>query len=131
MYSRRFLIAAATGSAVASAVFLVVLDRALNAELWAQVVGAAVAFGLFMAAWNGTLIRLDSDQRTTRNVLFEHTIAEFTAVMGIAWTLATALDHLRWQDLTWYTLAAVPFLVVVWLLTRSRIKGEDPRDLFA
>lgn len=130
MYDRRFVFAAAGGSVIASAIFFVVLDRALDTERWVWVTVGGLVFGLFMALWNGILIRLDSEQRTARNVLFEHAMAEFIGVMAVAWTLSTVLEHLRWQDLSWYTLIAVPFLVVAWLLTRKYIKGEDPRDLF-
>lgn len=131
MHTRRFVIAAVIGSAVGAGVFFVVLERRLAAELWGQVVATAVLFGLFMAFWNGVLIHLDSKQRTARNIVFEHLLAESVALIVVAWALVAPLGHLRWQDMAWYTLGAGPFLFVVHLLTRKQIKGEDARELFA
>jgi ABC-type Fe3+-siderophore transport system permease subunit len=130
MRTRRFLAMAAAGSAAAAALFFVLLDSALDREQWSRATVAGVAFGLFMAVWNGGLITADSRQRTTRNVVFEHSLAEFGAVMGIAWALAPAVGHLRWQDLSVYTAIGLPALGLVWLITRRQIAGEHPDDLF-
>lgn len=131
MQTRRYVITAGLGSAFAAGTFFVLLDRALSSEQWGQVTVTAVTFGLFMAVWNGILIRIDSKQRTTRNIVFEHAVAEFTAVMGTAWALAPSIGHLRWRDLALYTVVALPLILLVRLLTRKNIKGEDPGGLFA
>lgn len=131
MQTRRYLIAAGLGSALAAGIFFVLLNRALGAEQWGRVVTTAVLFGLFMAVWNGILIRIDSKQRTTRDIVFEHAVAEFIAVIGVAWALTPSIDYLRWRDLAIYTVVAPPLLLLVHFLTRKNIKGEDPGELFA
>lgn len=131
MDSRRFVIAAALGTAVGAAVFFVALEATIDAEAWGRVAVAGVLFGLFMAAWNGTLIHLDSKQRTTRNVIFENAVGEWASLLGVAWLLAPSLEHLRWQDLVLYTVASIPILGIVWLITRKNIKGERRHELFA
>ena len=131
MSERRFVAAGAIGSALAAGVFFVVLERRLVAEEWGRVIVTAVVFGVFMALWNGPLIHLDSKQRTARNVLFEHILVEFVAVLAVAWTLVAVLGHLRWQDLVWYSLGGAPFPFLTYLLTRKHIKDEGRRELFA
>lgn len=131
MDSRRFVVAATIGSALGGGIFFLVLDRSLTAERWGRVAVSAAAFGLFMALWNGVLIRLDSRQRTVRNIVFEHAVGEFVSVMGVAWALVASLERMSWQDLTWYTVIALPFLFLVYLVTRKNIKGQDPSELLA
>jgi hypothetical protein len=125
--SRRHVIAAAAGSAVGAAVFFLALEWSLDDERWVISTMGGVVFGLFMAAWGGLMVRLDARQRTTRNVVFEHAVAVVAAVLVVAW--AMALDP--WPDLLVSTVLAVPFFVLLRVVTRRQIKGEDPDELFA
>lgn len=131
MFERRYVIAAGLGSAAAAAIFFTSLDRAVSAERWGLVMVTAAVFALFMAVWNGALIRLDSKQRTARNIVFENMVAEVVAVIAVAWVLVLVLETLRWQDLVLYTAVAVPVLVLVRFLTRKHIRGESSRAFIA
>lgn len=68
MSTRRYVIAATLGSATGAALFLLALDRALEGEHWGRAALTGILFGLFMAGYNSVLIRLDSRQRTPRNI---------------------------------------------------------------
>ncbi len=131
MRSRRFVITAAAGSGAAAAVFFLQLDKFLDAQEWGRAALLGVGFGIFMAAWNGLLIRADRQSRTTRNIIFEHAVGEFVALIGVAWLLLDSVGHLRWQDLAWYTIGGLPLLALVYLLTRRHIRGESADELFA
>ena len=130
MRERRFVLAAFAGNALASAVFLTLLDDAIVAERWGRVLATSAIYGLFMALWNSALVHLDQRQRSTRNVIFEHAFAQLAGVLGVSWGLAGSLDHVDRSDLVWYTIVAIPLLALAHTLTRKQIKGEDPRDLF-
>ena len=131
MDSRQYVYVGALGSAAAAAAFLVVLDNSLQAERWGPVAAAGALFGLFMATWNGVLIRLDSRQRTTRNIVLEHYLAELTGVMAVAWILLESLAHLRWPELAGYTVGGVLMAGLVALVTRRDVTGETADELFA
>jgi hypothetical protein len=131
MNQRGFVLIGAVGSAAAAATFFVQLDRALTAQLFAQVGWLAAGFGVFMAVWNGPLIHLDTRRRSTRNVVFEHLVAQVSAVTSVAWISSPWIGHLRWVDLALYTIAASISLFFVFLATRRQIGGKDPDEIFA
>lgn len=130
MDRRSLVLIGAVGSAAAAATFFVQLDRALTAQLFAQVWWLAAGFGVFMAAWNGPLIHIDTRSRTTRNVIFEHLVAQMGAVTSVAWISSPWIGHLRWLDLALYTIAASISLFFVYLATRRQISGTDPDEIF-
>jgi hypothetical protein len=130
MNRRDLVLVGAVGSAVAAATFFVQLDNALTAKLFAQVGWLAAGFGLFMAVWNGPLIHLDMLRRSTRNVVFEHLVAQAGAVTCVAWISSPWIGHLRWVDIALYTIAASISLFFVHLTTRRQISGKDPDEIF-
>lgn len=130
MNRRGFVLVGAVGSAAAAATFFVQLDRALTAQLFAQVGWVAAGFGVFMAVWNGPLIHLDRRRRSTRNVVFEHLVAQVGSVATVAWISSPWIGHLRWADLALYTIAASISLFFVYLATRREISGKDPDEIF-
>ncbi len=127
----RYLLAAAVVSAIGAAIFFIVVENALERERWGLLAGAVTGFGGYMAAVNVIAIRVDDRPRSTRNLAFEHATAQVVALLGVAWALVAALNHLRWQQPAFSTVTAAPFLVLVHVVTRRTIKGEDPDELFA
>ncbi|MBA2337453.1 MAG: hypothetical protein H0V96_06825 [Acidimicrobiia bacterium] len=131
MWQHRYLVATAVVAAIGAAIFFIVVENALERERWGLLAGAVTGFGGYMAAVNVIAIRVDDRPRSIRNLAFEHATAQVVGVLGVAWALVAALDHLRWQQLAFSTVTAAPFLVLVHVVTRRTIKGEDPDELFA
>jgi hypothetical protein len=51
--------------------------------------------------------------------------------LAVGWAMVAFLEHFQWQDLLSTTVLTIPFLLILRLVTRRHIKGEDPRGLFA